>query len=306
MNPTPRGPGFEGEEEPPILSDLRLEELLNRHDAIVSELSTPDPLLDAYAAGRDGQAESGASNRQKESPSKVSSLEEYRAHLKHAVHRERLRDELQRVLEVMVEEGMPVGVWILCGAGRYVRLERDPGPESQSLPSDVDEDEQDVNAPADVEPGHQGVDDEPTSGKHGDPKALRFYSVRKEALEGLSPEVPAADVNEVSQQIKHFEALPWLRRTGILYYPFLILICIASAWMLGLVLAPSLVTEIILASTVVVFLSIVAALHFDSGRVGPRAIREHKRQLTLAYGHDTEPLVMRYKAREEAARRSER
>lgn len=112
---------------------------------------------------------------------------------------------------------------------------------------------------------------------------LRFYCVRKEALGGLPSEVPATEIEQVSHKIECFEALPRIRRFGLINYPFLALVCLAAFWLISTLFVGSsswgLLSLVLLAP-----LACVALLHFDSGLNGPRAIREQKRLLTERYG----------------------
>lgn len=107
---------------------------------------------------------------------------------------------------------------------------------------------------------------------------LLFYSVRKEALDELPPEVPAKDVEQVSRRIESFEALPRIRRFGLVIYPFLALICLSAVWLI-ITFFSAFISLTQLGVILLPLLACVALLHFDFELNGPGAIRAHKRIL---------------------------
>lgn len=307
-------------ETPLLLSDLRLEELIEQHDRIMAELETPDPLVEAYAAGiplltpmsptrtssRPTNTVAGeicTDDTQYEElrrPVKVGSLRELQAHLDHGRRSKELRETRHDLLATMLREGMPLDVWVLAGGERYVRLEQraspsrptakpegiepdgapskafsDSSPDAPSSTSPPPQDEQETDSVLPVLQNERLAEQPATPKDSATGKRLLFYSVRREALDGLPAGVPAEEVEQISRRIENFEALPRIRRFGMINYPFLALICLVAFWLFTPLFGSFLSVAFILLPPIV----FVAILHVDSGLNGPRAIRDHERSL---------------------------
>ena len=324
-----------------FLSDLRLEELVAHHDRILAELRAPDPLVEAYASG--SSSAGGAIGAQPDqepgsrAPARVGSLQELRAHLDHADRLEQIEYRRQVLLATMLEEGMPLDVWVLTGDDRYVRLERlevlehgrksteptppGPAPEEPTGETKAQETETDVwrtahpswrpspplprEYPADRPEdalearedgtyaydashlfvasgggGHKDEGSENSQSGHNRPNArLLFYAVRKEALDGLPPGVPAEEVEAVSHRIEHFESLPLARRFGQISYGFVAFIALAAIWLLSTVFSSFFSLAQAFLVVLLPLILVAAGFFLDSGITGPRAIFEHKRSL---------------------------